>query len=168
MIDEEAPFWGGQGENVGRGAGLNQSGKIKRPLAPGYINVPKDLSQPIQLIASYSKEADTYYFPKRYRCPRTESAVEDRLLASVGRIYSWTFVHMASMGRVKYADKNGYGVAQVDFPEGPRIQGILYGAMGEWAIGMSVRVVLHPVAVADDGVELCSFAFEPVGGQIDA
>ena len=65
------------------------------------------------------------------------------------------------MGRVKYADSTGYGVAQVDFPEGPRVQGVLLGQMGDWSIGMPVRVVMHPVAVAEDGAELCGYAFEP-------
>lgn len=167
MTKDDASFWGGQGDKIGKGLGLTKSDKPRRPLAPGYIHVPEDPALPIQLIASYSKEADTYYFPTRYRCPRTESAVEDRLLGPVGTIYSWTFVHLSSMGRVKYADGNGYGVAQVDFPEGPRVQGVLYGAMGEWEIGMQVRVVLHPIDVAEDGTELCGYAFELVGGAID-
>lgn len=167
MSGEEIDFWEGKGGAVEKGAGVAAStpGAARRPLEPGYIDVPADPAQPLRLIASYSAEADTYYFPRRYRCPRTEGAVEDRLLSPVGTIYSWTYVHFASMGRVKYAESNGYGVAQIDFPEGPRVQGVLHGEMGDWEIGMPVRVVLHPVAIADDGTELCSYAFEAIAGE---
>lgn len=165
MAGEGIDFWEGQGAAVEKGTGLGVSGAPQRPLEPGYIDVPEDGCGPIRLIASYSETADTYYFPRRYRCPRTEQAVEDRLLAPIGTIYSWTYVHFASMGRVKYAESSGYGVAQIDFPEGPRVQGVIRGKMGDWEIGDEVRVVLHPVAVAEDGTELCSYAFEKISGE---
>lgn len=160
MVERETDFW--EGRNAAeRRTDAGQGGK-RVPLEPGYIHVPEVEGEPIRLIASYSPDADTYYFPRRYRCPRTEGGVEDRLLSPTGRIYSWTYVFFASMGRVKYADSNGYGVAQVDFPEGPRIQGVLHGQMGDWKIGDEVRIVMHPVNVAEDGTVLCSYAFEPV------
>ncbi|MEP6786424.1 MAG: OB-fold domain-containing protein [Sphingomonadales bacterium] len=165
MSGNEIDFWEGQGGAVEKGSGIKADSSRQRPLEPGYIDVPEDPNQPIRLIASYSPQADSYYFPRRYRCPRTEGPVEDRLLSPIGTIYSWTYVHFASMGRVKYADSNGYGVAQVDFPEGPRIQGVIHGAMGDWAIGDKVRVVLHPVAVDDDGTQLCSYAFASAKGD---
>lgn len=166
MSGDGIDFWEGKGHAPEKGAGVVASlSGARRPLEPGYIDIPEDPEQPLRLIASYSPEADTYYFPRRYRCPRTESAVEDRLLSPVGTIYAWTYVHFASMGRVKYAESSGYGVAQVDFPEGLRVQGVLHGKMGDWEIGMPVKVVLHPVAVADDGTELCSYAFEAIAGD---
>ena len=165
MSGEDIDFWEGKGGAVEKGLGIRSGAANRRPLEPGYIDVPDDPEGPIRLIASYSPGADTYYFPRRYRCPRTEGPVEDRLLSPSGRIYAWTYVHFASMGRVKYADSSGYGVAQIDFPEGPRIQGVLRGKLGDWEIGDEVRVILHPVAVAEDGTELCSFAFEPVAGD---
>lgn len=165
MSGDDIDFWDGRSGAVEKGAGIGATGAPRRPLEAGYIDVPDDPAQAIRLIASYSAEADTYYFPRRYRCPRTEGPVEDRRLSPIGIIYSWTYVHFASMGRVKYAESNGYGVAQVDFPEGPRVQGVIHGNMGDWQIGDRVRVVLHPVAVADDGAELCSYAFEAIPGE---
>ena len=165
MSGEGIDFWEGKGGGIEKGVGLAAQDAARRPLEPGYIHVPEDAAEPLQLIASYSTEADTYYFPRRYRCPQTEADVEDRLLSPVGTIYSWTYVHFASMGRVKYADSSGYGVAQVDFPEGPRVQGVIHGIMGDWAIGTRVRVVFHPVAVAADGAQLCTFAFEAISGD---
>lgn len=162
MSDQETEFWNGKPPKGEQEPSVAIAGKSRRVLEEGYINVPDDPSAPIQLIASYSAAADTYYFPRRYRCPQTEEAVEDRLLSPVGTIYAWTYVFFPAMGRVKYADTGGYGVAQVDFPEGPRIQGVIYGQFGDWEIGMSVKVVLHPVAVADDGAELCGYAFAPI------
>lgn len=165
MSGEGIDFWEAKSGGLEKGAGIAGQAQAQRPLEPGYIHVPDDPAQPLQLIASYSSEADTYYFPRRYRCPRTEADVEDRLLSPDGTVYSWTYVHFASMGRVKYADSSGYGVAQVDFPEGPRVQGIIRGKMGDWEIGTRVRVVLHPVAVAEDGTQLCTYAFEALSGD---
>lgn len=165
MSGEGIDFWEARGGGLEKGVGLGAPALAQRPLEDGYIYVPEDPAQPLQLIASYSAPAETYYFPRRYRCPRTEAAVEDRRLSPVGTIYSWTYVHFASMGRVKYADSSGYGVAQVDFPEGPRVQGVIRGQMGDWDIGTRVRVVLHPVAVAEDGTQLCTYAFEAISGD---
>ena len=165
MESEGTDFWEGKGGAIEKGAGVATGAARRRPLEPGYIHVPEEPSEAIRLIGSYSAASDTYYFPRRYRCPRTEGPVEDRLLSPIGTIYSWTYVHFASMGRVKYAESNWYGVVQVDFPEGPRVQGVIHGKMGDWEIGMSVRVVLHPVAIDEDGTELCSYAFEVLNGD---
>ena len=67
------------------------------------------------------------------------------------------------MGRRRMSGElAGHGVGQVDLPEGVRVQGLLDGQMGEWQIGMPVRLALQPVSVDDEGNELCTFKFAPV------
>ena len=131
-----------------------------RALEDGYFTNPDSIDAPIQLIASYSPSAQAYFFPRRLRCPLTGGPVEDRLLSPQGTIYSWTYVTNPSMGRVKYSAEGGYGVAQVDFPEGPRVQGVILGSFGDWAIGQSVEVRLRKVR-SENGVDLCAYAFVP-------
>lgn len=138
----------------------------RRPLEEGYLEMPTEHDSQPRLIASYSEEAKTWFFPQRLRCPITEGEVTPRPLSPVGELYAWTYVHFASMGRVKYADQSGYGVAQVDFPEGPRVQGVLLGDRSKWKIGSKMRVMLNPVMKDEDGADLCSFAFEPVDGGV--
>ena len=54
------------------------------------------------------------------RAPRTPSC------RRTGTIHTWTYCHVPLFGK-KDADVAGYGVAQVDLPEGPRVQSILSG-----------------------------------------
>lgn len=130
----------------------------RRPLEDGFMAIDSD-GERVQLIGSYSPAADTYFFPRRLRCPLTGTPVEDRLLSSRGTIYSWTYVYHPLVGRVRYANSAGYGVIQADLPEGVRIQAIVLGEGESWEIGAPVELVAHPVATADDGAQLCSFAF---------
>ena len=58
-------FWEGRTPRSGGPPGSAEGSKARRPLEPGYIHVPDDPGGSIQLIASYSPGADTYYFPRR-------------------------------------------------------------------------------------------------------
>lgn len=131
------------------------------PLEEGYMRIPEEPNEPPRLIGSYSPAADTYFFPRRKRCPITFGPVEDRELSPDGVLYSWTFVRMPSMGSRKLAEGGGYGVGQIDLPEGVRIQAMIEGKMGDWEIGM--KMVLKPLPVMEDeeGNTLCTFQFAP-------
>lgn len=133
------------------------------PLEEGYFTVPEHEDEAPRLLGSYSPAADTYFFPRRRRCPITEQPVEDVELSPDGVLYSWTFVEAPWMGRRRMSgDLAGHGVGQVDLPEGVRVQGIIDGQMGDWAIGMPMRLALQPIRTDEDGNELCTFKFSPV------
>ena len=63
------------------------------------------------------------------------------------------------MGSMKTADGGGYGVGQIDLPEGVRIQALIDGQMGDWEIGMPMVFKPRPVAKDEDGNDLCTVAF---------
>ena len=61
------------------------------------------------------------------------------------------------------SDVGGYGVGQVDLPEGPRIQSILMGGPDDFAIGMDMEIDLETLRTTSDGDEVVIYRFRPVG-----
>jgi len=135
------------------------------PLEEGYFRMPESPDDPPRLLGSYSPAADRCFWPRRKLCPITSEPVEDRLLSPEGVLYSWTFVEMPWMGSMKTADGGGYGVGQIDLPEGVRVQALIDGRMGDWTIGMPMVFAPRCVSTDDGGVELCTVAFAPVAGE---
>jgi len=131
------------------------------PVEDGYMIIPNEKGKSVRLVGSYSPEADESFFPRRRRCPITGGPVEDVEFSAVGTLYSWTFLHVPRMGLVPFAQDGGYGVGQVDLPEGPRIQAVIEGDMGDWEIGMKMRTKAYKIAEDKEGNELCGFCFEP-------
>lgn len=129
------------------------------PLEEGYMVIPENPDKPARLLGSYSKAAKKSYFPIRKLCPITSEPVETVELSPEGVLYSWSFIMMPKMGsREKVA---GYGVGQIDLPEGVRIQAPIDGKMGDWKIGMKMRLVPNPVVTDEDGTQYCGFKFIP-------
>ena len=75
----------------------------------------------------------------RSACTRAPTTSSSR---PAGRIWTWTYCHVPMFGK-KDADVAGYGVGQVDLPEGPRVQSILLGGPDDFAIGMEVEIDLE-------------------------
>jgi uncharacterized OB-fold protein len=111
------------------------------------------------LLGSYSPAAQTYFWPRRKRCPITMEPVEDCELSTSGALYSWTFIYMPTLGSMDLDSGGGFGVGQVDLPEGVRIQALLDGAFGDWTVGMPMRLVTRAVGQDAGGDDLCTIAF---------
>lgn len=75
-------------------------------------------------------------------------------------MYAWTFLSVPRMGTVTFGPTGGYGVGQVDLPEGVRIQAPLVGSLGDWSIGEEMVLPVFPVGEDDEGSELVTFRFE--------
>lgn len=131
------------------------------PIEEGYFRISDDASEAPCLLGSYSPATNARFFPRRKLCPITSTPVEDCELSTVGVLYSWTFIKMPRMGVLKEAEDGGHGVGQIDLPEGVRVQARIAGRMGDWRIGMPMRVALLPLAKDEHGNELCSFQFVP-------
>jgi hypothetical protein len=58
---------------------------------------------------------------------------------------------------------SAYGVGQVDLPEGPRVQSILVGERGDFAIGMELELDLETLSQDKDGNDVVIYRFRPVG-----
>ena len=81
-------------------------------------------------------------------------------LSTRGTIHTWTYCHVPLFGK-KDADVAGYGVAQVDLPEGPRVQSILSGGRDDFAIGMEVEIDLETLRQNTDGDDVVIYRFRP-------
>ncbi len=132
------------------------------PLEEGYMVIPEKPGEPCQLLGSYSKAAKKSFFPIRKLCPITSEPVETVKLSPEGVLYSWSFIQMPKMGSRQKVEGGGYGVGQIDLPEGVRIQAPIDGKMGDWKIGMKMRLAPNPVVTDEDGTQYCGFKFIPV------
>jgi uncharacterized OB-fold protein len=92
---------------------------------------------------------------------------DDVLLGPRGHIYTWTYVHVPLFAK-RDRKVGSYGVAQVDLPEGPRVQGILLGESDDFRIGMEVELDLETLGVDADGSEVVIFRFRPARSAGDA
>jgi uncharacterized protein len=82
-------------------------------------------------------------------------------MSSHGTIYSYTFVHFPLFGSMNMEHMDGYGVGQIDLPEGPRIQAPLAGKQPEFRVGQKVQAELN-VLREDGGRDIVIVRFRPV------
>ncbi len=138
-----------------------------KPLRDGYFILAESDGEPPRLLGSYSPQAGLTFYPRRRRCPVTEGPVEDVELSTEGELYAWTYVEAPMMGKQTFPLAGldaaaGYGVGQVDLPEGVRIQSVIGGRLGDWRIGMRMRAAVLPLFEDETGTTRCTFYFLPV------
>lgn len=132
------------------------------PTDDELFRLPGDGEDRPRLLGSFAPESGLHFWPRRKRCPVSRTAVHDVDLGPVGTLHSWTFLQVPRMGNVSFGDTGGYGVGQVDLPEGVRIQAPLMGASDDWEIGDEMGLTLFPVGSDDEGRELVTFRFEAI------
>ena len=137
-------------------------GAIQVPTDPRLFRLAEGDECRPSLLGSHAPESNLYFWPRRLRCPVTRSAVTDIDLSSEGVLYAWTFLYVPRMGNISFGDSGGYGVGQIDLPEGVRIQAPLLGNTDDWQIGSPMG--LRPLTVGrdEDGNDLVTFRFEAV------
>jgi uncharacterized protein len=159
----------------------------RRPIEDGYFTIPEEPGEAPRLLGSRCRACGEHFFPRRVVCARClAEGCDDVLLGPRGHIYTWTYVHVplfakrdrkprgpadrrarGPSGPAPEAPRAGnmgsYGVAQVDLPEGPRVQGILLGESDGFRIGMEVELDLETLGEDADGAEVVIFRFRPVG-----
>jgi uncharacterized protein len=136
---------------------------VRRPIEDGYFTIPADPTEPPRLLGSRCPSCGEQFFPRRLVCARClAEGCEDVLLGPRGRIHTWTYVHVPLFAK-RDRSVGSYGVAQVDLPEGPRVQGILLGESDDFDIGMEVELDLETLEVDPDGAEVVIFRFCPTG-----
>src|SRR6266403_2197376 len=105
------------------------------PVKPGYFTVPDDPAEPPRLLGT--------------RCAKCMSErTEDVLLGPRGTLFSYTFVHFPLFGSMR-VEHIGYGVGQVDLPEGPRVQLPLAGKQEDYRVGQTLEAELE--ALREEG-----------------
>lgn len=132
------------------------------PTDPRLFRLPAATEERPRLLGSHAEASGLYFWPRRRRCPVTGGAVTDCDLSPEGDLYAWTFLHVPRMGSISFGETGGYGVGQIDLPEGVRVQAPLVGTPDEWQIGSRMALTTFPVGKDDDGNELVTFRFEAV------
>jgi uncharacterized OB-fold protein len=137
--------------------------KPRVPIKPGFFTVPDDPTEAPKFLATRCEDCGEYFFPRRQVCARCLSERTANVeLAGRGTLYSFTFVHLPLFGSTNLAHMEGYGVGQVDLPEGPRIQAPLAGKQDQLRVGMALEAELD--TLRDDGAsEIVIFRFRPAG-----
>jgi uncharacterized protein len=140
----------------------------RRPIEDGYFTIPEEPGEAPRLLGSRCPACGEHFFPRRVVCARClDEGCVDVLLGPRGQVYTWTYVHVPLFAK-RDRKVGSYGVAQVDLPEGPRVQGILLGEGDDFHIGMEVELDLETLGEDADGNEVVIFRFRPVGSAGDA
>jgi uncharacterized OB-fold protein len=131
------------------------------PIEPGFFTVPEAPGEPVRLLASRCLACGEVQFPRRAVCAKClAQGLDDVELGPRGTLWTWTFVHVPLFGS-RRADAGGYGVGQVDLPEGPRVQAVLSGGPRDFRIGMPVELELEALGPNAAGEEVVIFRFRP-------
>lgn len=137
-------------------------GKSRRPVKRGYYTVPEDPAEPPRLLGTRCRDCDEHFFPRRQVCAKCLSRnTVDAELGPRGTLFSYTFVHFPLFGSTRIEHASGYGVGQVDLPEGPRVQMPLAGRQEDFRIGMPLMAELEMIR-EDGDQEVMIMRFRPL------
>jgi uncharacterized OB-fold protein len=134
----------------------------RRPIKPGFFTVPDDPRATPNLLVTRCEDCGEVFYPRRAVCGKCMSRhTEEIEVGARGTLYSYTFVHLPLFGSTNMEHAEGYGVGQVDLPEGPRVQAPLAGKQAEFKVGQSVTGELD-VLRDDGGTDIVIIRFRPV------
>jgi len=138
------------------------------PIADGLFTWPSD--EP-QLIGSRCTECGMVTFPVQGSCPRDAStAMEEHLLPRRGRLWAWTTQDFQPPSP-PYTGPTGdeyapFAVGYVELPGEVKVESRLTENDRERLVpGMEMELVVVPFRTDDDGNEVVTFAFRPLGPE---
>lgn len=136
----------------------------RTPIEEGFFRIPDRPGEPPRLLGSHCPNCDEWFFPRRLVCAKClHEGCEDVELSTRGTLWTWTYCYVPMFGRKESGEGDpGYGVGQVDLPEGPRIQSILLGGPDDFRIGMELELDLETLRETKDGDEVVIYRFRPV------
>ncbi len=140
---------------------MSATAKRRVPIEAGFFTIPSEPAEPPRLLGSRCRTCGEVFFPRRAVCAAclTEGA-DDVEFGTRGTLYTWTYVHFPLFGS-RRAEAGGYGVGQVDTPEGPRIQAVLSGGPEDFRIGMRMEIELETLRENDRGEEVVIYRYRP-------
>ena len=141
---------------------MNEPARPRIPVKEGFFTVPDEADAPPRFLATVCDDCGEYFFPRRAICAKCMSERTSPVeLDGRGTLYSFTFVHFPLFGSTNAEHMGGYGVGQVDLPEGPRIQTPLAGKREEFHVGQAVRAELDVLRQEKDR-DVVIFRFRPL------
>lgn len=137
-----------------------------RPIGEGLFTWPSDKPA---LLGSRCQDCGRVSFPAAQSCTAcssTDVAVEE--LPGRGTLWTWTVQRFMPKSPYNSGETQEtfqpYGVGYVELPDAVRVEGRLTENDPEKLhIGMEMEVVFAPYRTEEDGTEVISFAFKPVG-----
>jgi hypothetical protein len=142
---------------------MSEVRKLRVPIEPGFFTVPEDPAATPRLLGSRCRACGEHFFPRRVVCARClAEGTEEVELSPRGTLYTWTYVHFPLFGSKRADHAGGYGVGQVDLPEGPRVQAVLSGALEDFQIGMQMELELETLRENKEGQDVVIHRFRPV------
>ncbi len=144
---------------------MSEQVRPRVPIKPGFFTVPDDPAEAPKFLGTRCESCGEHFYPRRKICAKclSEQTV-DVEMATRGVLYSYTFVHFPLFGSTNMEHMGGYGVGQVDLPEGPRIQAPLAGKQEEFRVGQTLQGELDKLR-EDGGRDVMIVRFRPVEGQ---
>jgi uncharacterized OB-fold protein len=143
---------------------MSAAARPRVPIKAGFFTVPEDPSVAPKFLATKCEACGEFFFPRRQVCAKCLSERTTGVeLDGKGTLYSYTFVHLPLFGSTNLEHMDGYGVGQVDLPEGPRIQAPLAGKQPQFSVGMKVEAELDALR-EDGGRDIVIIRFRPVEG----
>jgi uncharacterized OB-fold protein len=142
---------------------MSEQARPRQAIKPGFFTVPDDPRQSPKLLGTRCEACGEYFYPRRAVCAKCLSRHTAEVeLEARGTLYSYTFVHMPLFGSTNMEHAEGYGVGQIDLPEGPRMQAPLAGRQAEFQVGQVLRGELD-VLREDGGTDIVIIRFRPAG-----
>ena len=126
--------------------------RARVPIKPGFFTIPDHPDQPPRLLGTKCLSCGEHFYPRRAICAKCLSEqTTDVEMDARGTLYSYTFVHFPLFGSMNMEHADGYGVGQIDLPEGPRVQAPLAGKQAEFRVGQHVQGELN--VLRNDGAQ---------------
>jgi uncharacterized OB-fold protein len=142
---------------------MSEVRKVRVPIEPGFFTVPDDPATPPRLLGSRCGACGEHFFPRRFVCARClAEGTQDVELSTRGTLHTWTYVHFPLFGSKRADHAGGYGVGQVDLPEGPRVQAVLSGGPDAFVVGMQMELELETLRENKEGQDVVIHRFRPV------
>jgi uncharacterized OB-fold protein len=138
------------------------------PIAEGLFTGPTDAPR---LVGGRCGACGIVTFPSQASCPRCASEqMGEHPLARRGRLWAWTTQEFPPPSP-PYTGPTGedfvpYGVGYVELGGEVRVESRLTETDG-LENGMEMELVLVPFRTDEEGNEVVTFAFRPVGGEED-
>jgi uncharacterized OB-fold protein len=141
-----------------------ESQKQSIPVIEGLFTWPSDNPQ---LIGTRCLSCNSYYFPKKQSCNNPNcrgKEVQEVLLSTEGKLWSYTLMRYQPVPPFRAEQKPPYAVGLVELTEGIRVLGFVTDCeFKELAIGMEMKLIVEILYRNEEGQEVVTWKFRPMG-----
>lgn len=139
---------------------IKMAGKKAVPVEAGLFTMPESPADRPRLIASKCKLCGEVLFPQRMSCLKcTGMDMEQVLLSTVGKLYSFTVTRQAPPGSVV---KPPYVLASIEMPQGVNVHTVLTDCdLDKLQIGMDMEMVVETIRQDEAGRDVVAYKFRP-------